>query len=509
MRVFSLFLLTLLTSTAQAAWIVRSDFQLQLSESLFDRIIEDFWQSLQGQQNLPIADMVITPHGIPIRISGIRAEVNYSFPLPQRVDSRTRQWVLESSNLGGKLYVNHISATQTIIRVIDGITIRIPIQADCRNVVLSLPQGSTKIRAKVSAEVKDNQVQLSMPEYDADWTANAWEVESLQCSGIEGLDTIVKEEALKALSSFQNFDAEVRQAIAENFDKWSKDASLLLLSNKQLPSGKDYVNIFYEPEFAVENNAGLLLSGEIRFEYPYIAPGQIIEQVHKMKASTKPVLASNTQKEAVPELLLPFAAVRALMMGEYFAGKLEYSLRSYEIPAFQEFMQSRWKQFWAFPELMRYDTNTTFAFQFLPLGPPSFDREVSAPGNAVQGDLTLPLSVRMFAPQKGKYRPMVEFRTLVTGPTKLKLLKNGKIDFRLTAKESPITYGWSNSYVKNYKPSKSIAVDAIADAVREGLSTDGMTLDFPPLLVGKSLQLVPENMNLEGTNLRVEFQPKK
>jgi hypothetical protein len=507
MRLFFFFLLTVCFSSAQAAWVIRSDFQLQLSESLFDRIIEDFWQSLQGQQNLPIPDMVITPQGIPIRISGIRAELNYSFPLPQRVDERTRQWLLESSNLGGRLYVNHISATQTIIRVIDGITIRIPIQADCHNVVLSLPQGSTRVRAKVSAEVKDNQVKLAMPEYEAEWAAGAWTVESLQCSGIEGLDSIVREEALKALSSFQNFDAEVREAIAGNFAKWSEDASLLLLSNKQLPSGKDYVNIFYEPESAVENSAGLLLAGELRFEYPYVAPGQIIENVYSMKTRTLPNTVN--REEAVPQLLLPFAAVRALMMGEYFAGKLEYSLRSYEIPAFQEFMQSRWKQFWAFPELQRFPTNTTFAFQFLPMGPPSFENEAAANDNMIQGDLTLPLAVRMFAPINGKYRPMVEFKTLVSGPTKLKLLKDGKIDFRLKANENPVTYAWSKKYVQKYEPSERIAIETISEAVREGLNTDGMTLDFPALIVGKSLRLVPERMNLEGSNLRMDFNVKK
>jgi hypothetical protein len=507
MRFFLFLLLTCFFSTAQAAWIIRSDFQLQLSETLFDKIIEDFWHSLQGAQSIPIPDMVITPGGIPIRINGIRAEVNYSFPLPKRVSNETREWALETENLGGKLFVNHISATQTIIRVIDGITIRIPIQADCYNVVLSLPQGSTKISARVKAEVKNNQVQLTLPQYEAEWRAGAWQVESLQCSGIEGLDEIVKNEALKVLSSFQNFDAEVRYAMNQSFEKWSKDASLLLLSNKELPSGKDYVNIYYEPESAIENSAGLLLAGEIRFEYPYIAPDQRIENSYKMKAST--TINDINRENAVPQLLIPFAALRALMMGEYFAGKLEYSLRSYEIPAFQEFMQSRWKQFWAFPELQKFPTNTTFAFQFLPMGPPSFENEKSAPNNIVEGDLTLPLAVRMFAPKGKKYRPMVEFKALVSGSTKLKLMKDGKIDFRLTAEKTPVSYAWAQSYIKKYKPNERVAADTIANAVRDSLNADGMTLDFPAILVGKSLKLVPEKINLEGSNLRVDFSPKK
>lgn len=503
MRLFLLVLLTCLPFAAQGAWIVKSEFQLHLSESLFDEIIADFWKSLQGQQTVPIDDFVISPAGIPIRIKGISAEVNYSFPLPKRVDGGAREWELASDNLGGRLIVDHISATQTIVREENGIIIEVPLQADCYNVVLKLPAGTTRVRARVKAEVADNQVKLSLPSYEAEWNANAWEVESLSCTGLEGLDQIVKEEALKALSSFQNFDTEVREALLSSFSQWSKDASLLLLSERELPSKKDYLKIYYEPRSAVEVGSGLLLAGEMRFEYPYVAPGQEIIHSYELKATT------GRRAQAMPQLLLPFATVRSLMMGEYFAGKLEHSLRSYEIPAFQDFMQSRFKQFFAWPELMRYPKNTTFAFQFLPMGPPSFENEKTGPDNTISGDMNMPLSVRMFAPISGQYTPMVEFRTMASGPTKLKLLKAGKIEIQLTAQPYPVYYGWAQKYVRNFNPNQNVAVDTIAKQVRESLNTEGFTMEIPSLTVGKELKLVPEKWNLEGTNLRMDFTTKK
>lgn len=503
MRLFLFLLLTLsLPLATQAAWIVKSEFQLQLSESLFDKLIEDFWQSLQGQQSIDIGDFTVTPGGIPIQIQGVRAEVNYSFPLPKRVNEREREWELHSNNLGGRLRVNKISATQIIEREVDGIIIRVKLQADCHNVVLSLPQGSTSVSARVRAEVLNNQVKLTLPHYSAEWDAQAWNVESMSCTGVEGFEQIVKTEALKALSSFQNFDAEVRTALIDNFAKWSKDASLLLLTERELPTEKDYLKMFYEPHSAVESENGLLLAGQIRFEYPYVAPGQNIEQSFELKAGP---VSKNTK--AVPQLLLPFNTIRALMMGEYFAGKLEYSLYSTDIPAFTEFMQSRWKQFWGWPEMQKYPKDTKFALQFLPLGPPSMEKE-KAVGKTVSAELNLPLSVRLFAPLEGKYRPMVEFRTFISGPASLKLLKDGKVEFKLSTQEYPVNYAWADSYVRKYNPSRKIAADTIAGSVRSALNAEGFNLAIPNFTVGKQLQLVPQEWNLEGANIRLDFNAK-
>jgi hypothetical protein len=504
MRIFFTALFTLLPLAAQGAWIVKSEFQLHLSEKLFDEIIADFWQSLQGKQIIPIDNFVISPAGIPIRLSGIRAEVNYSFPLPKRVAGQTREWELSSDNLSGRLVVDHISATQTIVREENGIIIEIPLRADCYNVALTLPAGSTRVNARIKADIVDNQVKLSLPQYEADWLPNSWQVESMNCSGLEGLEAVVKSEALKALSSFQNFDAEVRTALTENFETWSKDASLLLLSEREIPSYKDYLKIFYEPISAEEVGTGLLLRGEMRFEYPYVAPGQEIVHEYFLKPTQK------KNPTAAPQLLIPFETVRSLMMGEYFVGKLEHSLRSTEIPAFTNFMKSRWQQFWAWPELMNYPANAKFAFQFLPMGPPSFTNEKAGKNNSISGNLDMPLSVRMFARQNGQFTPMVEFRTMVAGPTTLTLLRGGKIELQLMAEEYPVTYQWAEKYLRTYNPSTRVAADTIAEQVRNTLRTEGFTMALPALSVGKNLRLLPEKWNLEnGGNLRLDFTAKK
>ncbi|MCO5142169.1 MAG: hypothetical protein M9962_03665 [Oligoflexia bacterium] len=489
----------LLPLNVEARWQVKSQFQLHLSEKLFDQMIEDFWQSLQGQQNVPIGNFTITPEGIPIQIQGVRANVNYSFPLPRRTTESQREWELETNNLSARLFIDRISATQTIVREIDGIQVIIRLNAECRNIALSLPQGLSHVKATISAKVEQNQVKLSMPAYEANWIPGSWNVDSISCTGVQGFDEIVKTEALKALMTFQNFDPEVRSALNTQFEEWSKNASLLLLSQSELPTGKDYVRAYYEPEEAIENGMGLLLKGFMRFDYPYVSQGQDISQEFFLDGN--PVMVP----QAKPQILLPFGTVRALMMGEYFAGKLEHSIKSNEIPAFTELMQSRWKQFWGWPDLMNYYKDDIFALQFLPMGPPSFRNERSGGAGKVNGELVVPLSVRMFAPRDGKFIPYVEFRSTINGSTSLQLEDEGKITFTLSANQLPITYGFASSYIRKYNPSTKIAIDTMAEAMRKSLDKQGFSTSIPTIKVGKNVMLYPQKWNLEGKNLRLDF----
>lgn len=301
---------------AEARWEVRSEFELHLADSLFDKMIGDFWSSLNGKQTLPVGDFTISPGGIPIQIRGVRAEVNYDFPVPQRLPGSVREWQLASDHIGGRLLVDQISATQVIVKEINGIIVSIRVNAECHNIALSLPDGAAKVSAKIRAEVVQSQVKLGFSDFAADWKEGSWSLDSIECTGdVDGFKDIVRSEALKALQSFQNFDEDVHSALLAQFNNWSKNASLLLLTDKELPTGKDYLKVFYEPSSAMETNNGLLLRGKLRFDYPYVAPGQEIVQEFQLE---NPNINYSGKELKDPMLLLPFPTIRSLMMGEYF-----------------------------------------------------------------------------------------------------------------------------------------------------------------------------------------------
>ena len=124
----------------------------------------------------------------------------------------------------------------------------------------------------------------------------------------------------------------------------------------------------------------------------------------------------------------------------------------------------------------------------------------------IAGDLTIPLSMRMFAPLKGMWTPYVEFRTLVSGSTTMSLSRDGKVHFRIAASDQPAAYAFAQKYVQEYQPNQKIAIDTMAGAVRDSLNSDGMIMSLPTLTVGKQLQLVPQIWNLMGQGvLKLDF----
>jgi hypothetical protein len=67
MRTFLLALAALsLTATPTLAdWQVSSEFKLHLPESTFDKIIQDFWQSLQGTQKVAVGNVTSATRSSP------------------------------------------------------------------------------------------------------------------------------------------------------------------------------------------------------------------------------------------------------------------------------------------------------------------------------------------------------------------------------------------------------------------------------------------------------------
>jgi hypothetical protein len=198
-------------------------------------------------------------------------------------------------------------------------------------------------------------------------------------------------------------------------------------------------------------------------------------------------------------------------MGEYLAGQLSYSVRSQELPGFAAFMANRWQQFWVFPELQRYPQNAPFAFHLRPAGPPALENMRNGATNEIAGDLDLPVAVRMLARLEGEFSPMVEFRTRVTGPTRLALSPDGKITLRTSpgATGLPISYTWNEAYVRAYNPTQRIATDVISDGIRASLGGEGFSVQLPALEIGPTLRLAAHGWQMHGANIHLELRTKK
>jgi hypothetical protein len=487
---------------SRADWQVRSEFLLHLPETAFDSLIQDFWSSLNGTQNVAVGNFSANFDDTQITINGVNVAVNYSFPVPQRLNSgNTREWQLESNSIAATVTVDQLLITQHKTIYIGGIPVGSTVNVECDKVALSLPAGNASVVALIQAGIVNNQVQLSMPSFQATWPSNAWQLTQMNCPNIANVGQTVETEILAYLSNFQNLNTYISSSLQDQFKSWSQKASILLLSQQNLPTGLNYLTASFEPATATDMNPnGLVLGGTVNFDYPYVANGQHIEQDFTLPTDTK------ITPQANPQLLAPFAAIKAMFVGQYFAGQLSYSMQSKNIPGFSSFMGNFFEKLFAWPDLLRFPSDTNFVFQAVPIGPPSFLDDASGGENVITGNLTQPLALHMYAPMDGIYVPYVELATIVTGPTKLTLSSTGQVQFEIAASQEPVSYAFADSFVSQYYPNTYIATGAIASSAYTTLSTQGLQLTLPSVPVGASLKLSPSEWNLmSGDVLQLEF----
>ena len=496
MKCLILLLISVLSAPSFASLEIQSEFRLHINEPTFDTLVNDFGNSLQGTQNIELGNFTYNDF-VPVAINGVHAQLNYAFAPPTRVGN-AREWSLSSHQISGKIVVDSVSATQVVTTVVNGVTIRVRINAQCSNIVLSLKPGMANVSAKIAAAIAQNQIHLSMADFSASWQQGAWSVDSISCTGF---DALVKDAAMKALSSFANIQAPIQNFLTTKFAAWSQDASILLLTQRDLPTNKDYLKLAFEPKTVEDSGNGVFITGNFHFIYPLVSPNSNILYTFALDAA-----ALESAKANNPELVIPFETVRSLMMGEYFSGKLDYQTNSNDLNGFQSLFNNGFLLAFIWPDLNSFSGRTVFNFKMSPMGPPSFTNEKSNGNNVISGDLFLPLSVSMYAPKKGKYVPYVQFTSTLDGSTNLTLQNDGKILMQFKQKSNlDIQYAWSQSYVKNYSPNTYIGTSAMSSTVQNGLNTQGFSLQIPPLPVGKNIILRPFQWNLNGKDLFVDF----
>lgn len=507
MKIFLLAAVTLLTLTpsSHARWQMSSEFQLQLPEPLFDKILTGLQDKLPRKQENLTPHAAFTLGGVNVRLNGVRTQLSYDFINPRRLASGAREWQLGTSRLAGKITVGQFLATFRQQRESDGTIIDIEITVECRNLVLSLPaQAGAGMNARVRAEVSRGRMNFSLAQFQSRWPAGAWKMESLQCSQLENIQGTVQAQIMEHIGQLANVDKEVEAALGEQLIDWSNEANKMLLGTHEIPTGKKHLKIFQEVrEIRDHNGEGLSLNGVLSFDYPFVSRDKNLEI--KLPAGTNAVTQDS------PQLLIPFAAVRALMEGEYLAGQLQSVVYTNEIPGFAKLMNSRKRQLFAWPNLLTFEKGTNFRLLVGPRAVPDCRAERYDGKGGILCGIDLPLEARMFAPIDD-WLPYVNFSTRLHGQANLRLQKNGKIKVALNATDQPVDYDFAPEYLEDHRPHRGIAVRIIARVARESLNKNGMEVALPELLLSKDWQLLPQGWSLLPQSvLKVDFTllPKK
>ncbi len=452
----------------------------------------------KGEEKIPLADSSFELAGAKVKVQGAEAKVNWELAAPEALGEQS--WRVRSSRLGASFSVAKLQLEWQKIEEKDGVVFDQALSVECENVVLRLKEeAGAGVEGRITAALEDGKLQLALSEYQGHWPAGAWAVESLNCPKVAEISSVVAGRILEALGNANLIDASVKPVLEKALLAAGASASQSLAATLAFPSGIDGLSLLAEGGEIKEISGGFEMRGKLRFRFS--RSGRMANEQRHFEAWPE----GRVGKTA--ELYLPEGALNVLLEAGFHSSLLRYDLQSKMLEGFQKLSGSRFRQFFAWPDLLRFRKNTNFLFRFAPVAPPAF-RNLRGAGEArLQGALAFPLAIRMYAPLERRWFPYVEFRTSIDANASFRL-SEGAVRARLSADPRELRYGFSEEYRDKYRPRSRISTRRLAPALFEAVNENELEMKLPELKIASSAfrvtnwALVPAG---RGGALRLEF----
>ena len=504
-RVVILLLLLLLLpgNGARAAWELRTDFRAAVDASVLDRSVAEAYRPMVGEEVFQVPDFQVQSGGIPVTVSGIFGRIQYSIQSPMRTGS-SLAWDANSDQVRVELAVQRVNAVTFIRKEFNGGTINIRVEGNCDGVRLSIPaQAGAKIFARVRAMVNEGNLRLATETATMDWPENAWQVDRLECSGVEGFGTAVRAEALKVLSRPQKeMQAGLYTAIQKRLDSWAASALNVAIAPRLIFDERPDILMQSTPTTVAEQPGGsLLMDGVFRVLMPTIGGDANEVVVHKFKAAS----AAGARTS---ETLIPLSSIKSLAMATLFGKAYGAKWSSFDFKPFRELMQDRRAQAYAFPDLQNFSKEAHFILQSAAFSAPVIKnvRVTSEPG-VLTADISMPATVQLLAPrvELKKHVPYVQFQGNVRGTVFFRVM-DGKLAIQVKNASVVMKSAWNRAYVQAYKPNQKIADDLISQKLAEGLMGEAQYLKLPYWQWQHNQRLVPVALGLENEQVKLFWE---
>ena len=482
---------------------LRSEFKLNLPSSVVDGYVTKTVVGLSGSKVMTWPSYVTTGD-IPVTVTDISATVHYAMQSPQTLATGER-WHLSATQTGVTIQVAKLNASQTITVVKDGAHLSIQVAAECDDVKLTLPDGKAKIDGDLVTDLKSNNLSLTSTNVSWSWQASDWQISIGSCSGVDGLQNLVRAKALELVTSQTligaNLNAYVQSELShlnQTFVQW--------MSTHALPVSIPNVTLSATPTTIAFSKAAksFELGGTLNFSFAKIRASQNSSSVIRLeKAALAPVPTASTARTY---LTIPLALTASLINHLRLNGSLVHWIYANSYPAFQQLLSSPVLSIFFWPDLIRFSSQIPFevGLQIAKGVDLSFISSAT-----VQTGLRAMVQTRVEAPfyyvSNSNYMPYVKFSTDASGEVEL-TVENGSIVTRLLT-VSPISLrsDWDPNYDRHVHPDHRIALATIGKNVRSALLGQVFKFPIPSFNLSTQFAMSPQSIRQNSGNMEIDL----
>ena len=478
MRNLSVGLVTFLISLHAFSFSqINSEFELVIPRQFQEHLIDNGWETFMGKEfqgNWQFSDQQMVSQGVPVQLKGVNLNMRTYLQKPTLGNIGSLVSVV-SKNLQAQVHISEVSVDHVIEKEVGGIIGRFRVQALCKDVVLNLTPGLGEFSVSVNPSVGSTSAKVEVKDVNLQWSAGAWKVSALSCTGVQGFEGLITE-AVEAISndsqSFvssqkENLKKYVSDAIQGTSYDFSKARTLIV-------SRPDIQVVMMIDDYRDLGEQGIRARGHLEVSF-LKAPDKEVQNLKLLKGED-----GVSEKQAF--LRLPKDFIKEMAMQAYSANSWMHQVDSTSIPGFATLMRSRFYQFFVWPALMSFPKHSKFTFDVFS------NKNVEIQGEGLNYRIKAPIFARMNAPKGDQMVPFMNFSSYIDSKISMKLT-GGKLLTTMTSPALSLNSQWDANFLSKYSPSKRFSSSLIRDYALEAVAGKTMTLDIPEIPLADALKL--------------------
>jgi hypothetical protein len=396
--------------------------------------------------------------------------------------------------------IGQFQIDDTITRNVGGNTIVIHLSGMCSGLSASVPNGQWKVKGHLTWAWVNGALQVSWSDFSFSMNSSATPVADFgQCSGPSGLQPALSQ----AFNDILHDSSWLQDVLHDGVLDWVQNAMGTLQGELLKPRTltlKTGLDLTWQPEMISGLDQGRV---RVAGHFDLVKAGASVAPVLLDRSYDPASLSTVTESGFV----LPHEALPTLISFIYQTGDLQYRVTSDKIDSFVALMQSRFLQFFVWPDLMNFAKDSVFYFDVATTKAPQLSQGRTLSGGGIAYNMQAPLIVHQWAPSKNQYLPYIDFASAMSGVVQASV-KNGQMNVQMTPSSLNIQSDFRSEFSRVRSVNSWIATSLLGSRVQGYLSTTPMGFTIPQWDLGQNLELSIRDVQIWKQSLRVPLTLK-
>ncbi len=387
-----------------------------------------------------------------------------------------------------------------IVRKEGSNTVIIHLDGECKDMSVRFPGGQWHVKGILKWDWVAGQLQIGWHDFQFEGNRNAEaQVDMGRCEGPNQIRESLHETIVRMGKDPQWMQDVMRDGVLDFIESSMVGLQEQILSKRQMEI-KPGLTLGWRPSVLTSAGAGMIrVAGQLGL-------------VRKSRVDSEKTIARGYDEDSLASVgesgfVLPRETLPEVVRFMQAGGDLGFRVASREVEAFTKLMQSRFKQFFVWPDLMAFKKSTNFWFDVGVQQPPSIGDGKSMDG-VLKYQMEVPIVIHQWAPNATEYLPYMDFTTMFHGGL-LASIQDGNLTIQLQSEKLDVQSKVRSEYnSKVRKVNPRISHSALSSQVTEYLAEKPFKVKLPDWQLSTSFSLGVRDLGLTEKSFHIPLEIK-